>query len=228
MRKNICCVLLEYCGGVRTDALHKRLSKWNPDYKINVLDNASPRNKSQFITHQNEENSGVGGGIIDALRIARMEHAKYLFLIVNDIIPVTKIEVRNFELILTRYPEIVQLSASITKNSDQAAHYPWMIDRGKWETRLVPHSDILCCVLDVDFIQQFGGFPASKSGWGYDWEIAYQARLKNRKIVISDFFKIKHINDAEKKAPCVSEEKHEELQKIYDARYGSHKIIFEY
>ncbi|WP_143306401.1 hypothetical protein [Chitinophaga vietnamensis] len=225
MKSNICCVLLEYCGGKQTDALYTRLAKWNPGYKINVLDNASNQNKSRFITHQNMVNSGIGGGIIDALRIARKEQAKYLLLLVNDIVPITRIEIRNFELILAQYPEVVQLSASITKHSDQAAHYPWMIDQAQWQNRVVPHADILCCAMDIDFIQEFGGFPDSRSGWGYDLELAYQARIRQRKIVVSDFFKVRHVND--KTGATTSAEKRAELERVYDARYGSYKVIFE-
>ncbi|TCS89817.1 hypothetical protein EDD80_10114 [Anseongella ginsenosidimutans] len=227
MRKKICCVLLEYCGGWRTDLLYRKFKKWNPGYDINVLDNASHESRSTVITHQNEENSGVGGGIIDSLKIARDQGAQYLFLVVNDIVPITRIEMKYFEIILDNHPEIVQLSASITKNSDQGGHYPWMVSNREHKNRAVLHSDILCCALDIDFIESFGGFPMSKSGWGYDWEIAYQAKLLQRKIVISDFFKVKHVNYLTKNNEEIRQEKRRELRRVYNERYGSYKVMFD-
>ncbi|QJB32203.1 hypothetical protein HF329_13050 [Chitinophaga oryzae] len=225
MRK-VCCVILEYCGGAQTDKLHKKLSAWNPSHTIYVLDNASPHNTCSCITHRNEHNSGIGGGIRDALQLARTTGADVLLLIVNDVVPVTKIDIGYYEELLNRFPDVVQVSASITRNTAQAANYPWMIDAGSRENRVVPHADLLCCAIDIDFVENFGGFPPSRGGWGYDWEIAYHADLLKKKIVVCDFFKVKHIHPDTPKTGPQHEDKYEELVRIYDAKYGSYRTIF--
>ena len=226
MSKNTCCIILEYCGGKKTDSLYLKLTRWNPGYSIHILDNASHQNRCSFITRQNVTNSGIGGGIIDCLKMAKDEGAKYLFFIANDIVPLTRIEIAYFEEMLEKFPGIVQLSASITKNSDQGRHFPWMINQRASENRVAPHSDILCCALNIDFIERFGGFPFSRGGWGYDWEIAYQAKLSQKLIVISDYLKIKHINESGKQDEQSKLQKLRELQKIYDQKYGSCNTIF--
>ncbi|QEC51470.1 hypothetical protein [Anseongella ginsenosidimutans] len=153
------------------------------------MDNASHESRSTVITHQNEENSGVGGGIIDSLKIARDQGAQYLFLVVNDIVPITRIEMKYFEIILDNHPEIVQLSASITKNSDQGGHYPWMVSNREHKNRAVLHSDILCCALDIDFIESFGGFPMSKSGWAMTGKLPIRQSYCNEKLLLVIFLR---------------------------------------
>src|SRR5690242_6336861 len=75
-------VILEYCGGRRTDHLVERLRSWNPGREIAVLDNASPSNRCSYITHSNACNTYVGGGIIDCYKLAESRNCDNLFFIV--------------------------------------------------------------------------------------------------------------------------------------------------
>ncbi|MEW4924693.1 hypothetical protein [Algibacter sp. 2305UL17-15] len=224
MKNEIFCIILDYCGGVRTNILYKKLTKWNPGFKIHVLDNASPENKCDFITHQNKINSGVGGGIRDCIKLAREYGSKYVMFIANDIVPVTKIDIGHLMEIMEFNDDVVQISASLTKNSDKK-YYPWMTNMDNGDNRLVHHADLLCSILDLDFIESFGGFPESKSGWGYDWEIGYQAKIKNKKIVISDLYRIKHVNDIKNNSSETWNIKLQELKRVYNKRYGNFNVI---
>ncbi len=221
MYSNVFCVILEYCGGKATDTLYQKLSRWNPNFVINVLDNASPTNKSIFITHQNKFNSGVGGGIMDCITLAKEKRARYLLFITNDIIPVTKIDFAHLIQIIELNSDVIQISTSLTKNSDKK-YYPWMTCMGKYDNRIVRHSDLLCSLLDIEFIDSFGGFPYSVSGWGYDWEIGYQAKLKEKKIVICDQYRIRHNNTT---SQDILDKKFKELTEVYNKRYGNYRKI---
>lgn len=221
---SVFCVILEYCGGRSTYNLYQKLSKWNPCFEIHVLDNASPENKTDYISYQNVTNSGIGGGIRDCIRLARDSGSKYLLFITNDIVPITKIDIWHLKEIMSKNQNVVQISTSLTKNSDKK-YYPWMINMGRNENRIVRHADLLCSLINLDFIESFGGFPESKSGWGYDWEIGYQAKIKNKKIVVSDFYKIKHINDHKKNSPEVLNWKLQEQKEVYDRIYGDFNLI---
>ncbi|MGB5820425.1 MAG: hypothetical protein WBG90_13155 [Saonia sp.] len=218
------CMILDYCGGTQTDELFRRLSKWNSNFRINLLDNSSPTNKSKFITHQNDINSGVGGGIKDCIKLAMDDNKKYLMFITNDIVPITKIDFLHLIHIMKHNPDVVQVSASLTKNSDKK-YYPWMINVGNKDNRIVRHADLLCCLLDLSFLQSFGGFPESNSGWGYDWEIGYQARLKKKKIVICDQYKIKHVEKTNSDSHHMRQQKMMELKEVYNMRYGDYRIL---
>jgi hypothetical protein len=78
-------VILEYCGGARTDALHEKLSTWNPAHTIRVLDNASPACRATCVTDHNLVNSFIGGGIKDCLALAKKEACRYVLIVMNDI-----------------------------------------------------------------------------------------------------------------------------------------------
>lgn len=215
-------VILEFCGGKRTNLLYEKLSAWNPSATIHILDNASPQNKCKYITHQNSKNSGIGGGIKDCIRLACENDCRYLFLITNDIIPVTKLDMNHLSDIISYNKGIVQLSVSLTQDSDKK-YYPWMLNQGQGNNRVVTHADILCCVLDTEFIKQFGGFPDSWSGWGYDWELSYQAGVQNKKIVICDRYKVEHI---QKTILSKEKVKMNELKSVYNKKYGDYRVIY--
>ncbi len=224
MKKKTFCIILEYCGGAKTDALFQKLSKWNPDYNIHILDNASVNNRCSYITHQNLSNTGIGGGIKDCLRFARNSRAEYLFFMTNDIIPINEIDIGHLEQIIIHHQDIVQLGVSLTRDSDKQ-YYPWMINQGENDNRIVRHSDLLCCFLNLDFIESFGGFPDSRSGWGYDWEIGYQARINNKKIVICDAYSIRHVDQNKENAQQIRDTKFMELKEVYNKKYGDYKVI---
>ncbi|PRX55255.1 glycosyltransferase family 2 protein [Flagellimonas meridianipacifica] len=222
MMDKVFCVILDYCGGSRTDKLFLKLSKWNPNFKIHILDNDSPSNKSNYITHQNKFNSGVGGGIVDCISLAKLNNSKYILFIANDILPVTRIDFQHLLEIIECNSDVIQISTSLTKNSDKK-YYPWMYNRGNKDNRIVRHADLLCSLLRIDFIDSFGGFPKSRSGWGYDWEISYQAKLQRKKIVVCDYYRVKHLD--EKKSTTVWNKKLEEVIEIYNKRYGDYRLI---
>lgn len=223
-------VILEYCGGARTDALYQQLSAWNPDYLIEVLDNASPHRRSRYITRQNSVNSGVGGGICDCVALAENLGATYVLVITNDIEPVTKIDFGALEALALRYPGIVQLGCATRADSDKSIRYPWMARHTRDTYRIVAHCDILCCLLRLDFLRSFNGFPPSKSGWGYDWEVAYQANRQGKQVVISDGHVIGHTQrptfSLRRRRFKADMQKWEELKAIYSQRYENFEELF--
>ena len=214
-------IILDYCGGSKTDKLYEQLKAWNPDTRIHILDNASPSEKSRYITHQNRMNSFIGGGIKDCISLAKENKSKFLLFITNDIRLLNKIYLKSLERIMFSNPDMVQLSVSLTPSSDK--NYPWMFNQGRNELREVHHSDFLFTLLRLSFIEDFGGFPDSKSGWGYDWEFGYHAHHRKKMIVISDQFLIEHLGNRENVSW-----KHEEMCKIYNAKYGDYRKIFQY
>lgn len=222
-------IILEYCGGQTTDALYEKLAQWNPGYKINVLDNCSPGNKSKYITHQNKANTYVGGGIKDCINLAKQHNCKYLFFVVNDLEIVNCLDIRYLENLMEKDHTVVQAGISVTDDSDKARYYEWMANKGKDKDRVVRHCDLLCCMIRLDFIDEFGGFLDSKSGWGYDWELAHQAKLRNKKIVISDKFLCRHKAETDKWADASAllskKRKKKELVKTYNERYGDYRLI---
>src|SRR5262245_34901984 len=110
-------VILEYRGGTRTDALHARLSRWNPGATIHVLDNASPGDLCSVVTHRNTVNSYVGGGIRDCIALAESLGAAYLFYSANDVDLVDPLRLAEFEAILDRDPRAVMVSCALTEDS---------------------------------------------------------------------------------------------------------------
>jgi cephalosporin hydroxylase len=225
MESKIFPVILEFCGGAKTDVLYDDLTAWNPGYKVNVLDNCSPYNRSRRVTHQNSSNSYIGGGIRDCLQLA--DRAEYILFIANDIEPVTPISIEYLQDLIQTDETLVQVGVSLTLDSDKVSVYPWMASRGRGDERTVPHCDLLCCVLRLDFIRAFGGFPNSKSGWGYDWEIAYQAKLCGRRIIVTDKCAVRHSGDASRLEHALGRDfnRLSELKDIYGPRYGDFSEI---
>lgn len=215
-------LILEYCGGSRTDALFDQMETWNPGRQIDVLDNASPTNLCSRVTQYNRVNSFIGGGIIDAFRIAETRNCDNLFFLVNDIDPITPIVVGQFEAELLRNERLIQVAASVTIGSSPHTNaYPWMVAQPSQQLRRVPHSDLLCCIIPTSFVRSFGGFPMSRGGWGYDWELAYQARVRDRHIAVADWCVVRHIDNSD----AVSKRnKHIEMLDIYKSRYPKFEL----
>jgi hypothetical protein len=218
-------VILEFCGGARTDYLNDCLRSWNPRREIAVLDNASVNNRCTCITHQSHENTYIGGGILRCLELASLHNCDTLFLVVNDIQPATPIVIDDFEREMKSDLTLVQIGAAITSDSTpQAGLYPWMIAQPRRSLRRVPHSDLLCCILNVPFIRAFGDFPQSRGGWGYDLEIAYQGLIKHRSIAIADWCTVKHedtnVNASVPGGYFISQQdKYAEMRAVYRHRY---------
>jgi len=220
-------VILEYCGGSRTDALYNQLVSWNPKYRINVLDNASPLDRACCVTHTNSANSYIGGGIQDCITLADMSGHPYVLIIMNDVELLTPLYIHAFESIVESSVETIQVSASFTHDTPQVSQSPWMARRDGQSSRLAPHSDILCCLLRIDFIKSFGGFPPSKAGWGYDLELACQANWNNKSIVIVDDCVARHGRDRSRSIAALGEafNKRREMQDAYRARYGDFEAL---
>jgi hypothetical protein len=214
-------VILEYCGGSVTDDLYSGLTRWNPRRSIAVIDNASPRNRCTCITHQNSHNTYIGGGLQDCIRLAEAQGSDFLFFVANDICPQSPIDINRFECAMSDNRCVVQVGAAVTPTSDKANCYPWMVAQNGRDTRPVPHCDLLCCILRLSFIREFGGFPPSRSGWGYDWDIAYQAACRGRVVMISDLDIISHHGGDAGGVPVAGceEDKRAEMLAVYADRY---------
>lgn len=215
-------VILEFCGGDATDSLYEHLAMWNPKYSISVLDNCSPHNCSRYVTHRNTVNAYIGGGIRSCIKLAEEAGSRYLLFIANDVEPVTVLRIDHLEEMIESDTNIVQLGVSLTLDSDKISYYPWMANHGKAENRVVPHCDLLCCILRLDFVRDFGGFPDSKSGWGYDLEIAYHANVREKRILIADEYTVRHAGDTARSDFALGKRfnKLKELKEIYAPRYG--------
>ncbi|TKG94393.1 hypothetical protein EYV94_14030 [Puteibacter caeruleilacunae] len=222
MKKDIFCVILDYCGGLETDNLYEKLSAWNPEYNIEILDNASPENKSRNISITSSANSGIGGGIKDCINQCKSRGSRYLLFITNDIVPITKIDFELMANVMMYNDGVALVSPSLSLDSDKP-YYPWMTCQKKGENRVVPHADFLCCLFDTQIIDSFGGFPDSRSGWGYDWEFAYHSRSQNKRMVVCDSMIIKHLE--ENLNPIIEMQKQIELKRIYDQRYGDYRKL---
>src|SRR5262245_38948338 len=216
-------VILEYCGGSRTDALHEKLSTWNPAYTIRVLDNASPSCRSARITDQNRVNSFIGGGIRDCLALAKIEGYRYVLIVMNDVELLTPLDISLFEKIMEADSRIVQLGSALTEDSLQSRVYPWMARLTQDQIRQVPLCDLLCCMLRLDFIEAFCNFPDSKSGWGYDVEIAYRAFENLKTIVICDWSLARHSDESRASRIALGSDfdKSKEMNEVYGQRFGS-------
>jgi hypothetical protein len=210
--------ILEYCGGDRTDRLHRQLGDWNPKHSISVLDNASPRNRCHCITHQNTTNSFIGGGIIDCVKLAEHHGAEYILLVMNDTVPCAPLHIDAFETILDARPEVVQISCALTKTSPITRIYPWMAWHAGWGVRPVPISDMVFSIFRLDFLRSFGGFPLSKGAWGYDRDLSYHALRQNKTILISDQHVVSHAPTGPPPVGTRAEKKREMLA-IYEPRY---------
>lgn len=215
-------VVLEYCGGERTDELFSQLRSWNPGARILVLDNASPAKLASCVTHRNSVNSYVGGGINDCIDLARAEGADYLFFCANDIRILDRLDIAEFQRVADLDPLVVQFSCSVTPDSTQATNFPWMVRRHGSAIRRVRQADLVCCLIRLDFLTTFGGFPSSKGGWGYSAELAFHAKLLGRKIYVDDRCTFEHLS---RKRVVVTEwgetvDKSTEVARIYSKRYG--------
>jgi GT2 family glycosyltransferase len=220
-------IILDFCGGRKTDALVETISAANPRRHIFVLDNASPRKRSRYISYQNARNSYIGGGINDCLELARQNGGRYLMFFTNDIIFTADVNIAAMESIMDSNSDVVQIGASVTNNSTQAKSYPWMIRQNGTTPRVVPHCDLICSMLRLSFIEEFGGFPPSLSGWGYDWELAYQAKSKGYRVLVDDSCCVRH---SEYKGELRCEDgriidKQLELEAIYNQRYGHYRRL---
>lgn len=215
-------VVLEYCGGERTDKLVSQLRAWNPGAGIFVLDNASPKNRASCVTHRNNANSYIGGGFIDCIDLARAQGARYLFFCANDIEILDRLNIAEFQSVLDLDAQVVQFSCSVTPDSTQATNFPWMVRRVGGAIRRVRQADLVCCLIRLDFLATFGGFPLSKGGWGYSAELAFHAKLQGKKIYVNDRCTFQHLG---RKRAVVTEsgetiDKSTEVTSIYSRRYG--------
>jgi hypothetical protein len=221
-------VILEYCGGRRTDALYERLSLWNPGYTIRVLDNASPACRAAHITDRNLLNSFIGGGIKDCMTLARKEACRFVLIVMNDVELLTPLDISSFEEIMEADASIVQIGTALTGDSPQTRGYPWMARLTPNRIRRVPHCDLLCSMLRLDFVEAFCNFPDSKGGWGYDFEIACQALERFRTIVICDRSLARHRGESWRSRMALGSnfDKDEEMQQVYAGRFRDcHKIL---
>jgi Glycosyl transferase family 2 len=219
-------VILEYRGGPRTDALHEKLSTWNPAHTIRVLDNASPTCRAARITDHNRVNSFIGGGIKDCLALARKEECRYVLIVMNDIELLTPLDISRFEEIMEANTSIVQIGPALTDDSPQTHRYPWMARLTRNQIRRVPHCDLLCSLLRLDFIESFCTFPDSKSGWGYDLEIAYRALEKLRTIAICDWSLARHRGESRSRIALAYDfDKLKEMEEVYGQRFRDSQQI---
>lgn len=216
-------VILDYKGGTRTDSLYEDLTGFNEKMDLSVLDNASPQGVSKYANVFNAQNSYIGGGIRDCIKLARSANKQFLLFITNDIKIKRHFHLPELEKILLQDDDVVQVSASLSNTSDKS-YYPWMYSSGRTGIRRVHHADFLFTFIRISFVEFFGGFPNSKSGWGYDWEFSYQAARHKRKILICDDLEIEHHARHEVKNYWKSQE----LKQVYNRRYGDYKTISPY
>lgn len=221
-------VILDYCGGGRTDRLYEKIAADNPGRAIHLLDNASPRLRSKHATHRNEVNTYIGGGIRDCVALAERRGCAFLFFVVNDIKALDALRIADFEELMGRDDDVVQVSAALTGGSDKVQFAPHMTSRGT-AARIVPHANLLACLLRLDFIAGFGGFPESKSGWGYDLDIAYRAARLGKKIVVSDRCRIEHANTVRtmRLESGLVLDKAAEMESVYRRRFAGEYADFE-
>jgi hypothetical protein len=213
--------VLEYCGGEKTDKLFAQLRSWNSGANIFVLDNASPTNRASCVTHRNGVNSYIGGGLLDCINLAQAQGARYLFFCANDIKILNRLNIAEFQRVLDLDAQVVQFSCSVTPDSTQATNFPWMVRRHGGAIRRVRQADLVCCLIRLNFLATFGGFPLSKGGWGYAAELAFQAKLQGKKIYVSDRCTFQHLA---RKPAVVTEsgetvDKSTEATSIYSRRY---------
>lgn len=220
-----CAIILDYCGGEATNKLYEEMKLMNPQNEILVYDNGSHANASKYVTHSSGYNTFVGGGIINSIRIAMKEGCRYLLLITNDVVFKNMVVIDELVERMELIPDLVQISTSLTPSSDKVAIYPWMEyqPQGVLDYREVPHSDLLCSLLRLDFIRSFGGFPISIGGWGYDLELGYQAKLQNKKVEVCDKFILHH--DDTNVSQMLNAYKAKEMMQLYNDRYGDYSKI---
>lgn len=190
-----------------------------------VIDNGSKQRVSSYANVSLRENIFIGGGIKHCLHLASEVNATHCLFVTND---VRFVDFTNFEMMLevVQDPNVVQASAALFKQSDKTARYPWMEKFDSPGVRPVPHADFLCSVLNLSFISSFSGFPNSIGGWGYDLEMAYQAYIMNKKIVVVDEVVIIHVGHSPENNPILAKFKYNEMCRIYQDKYiNSSSII---
>jgi hypothetical protein len=219
-------VLLDYCGGERTDALYGRIAGWNPGATIYVLDNASPHDAPSCATHRNAVNSYVGGGIRDCVAIAKQAGAEFLFLCTNDVEILDRLSIAEFEAMALADPDVAMISCALSGDSCQANAFPWMVRRTGKGVRQIHHSDLNCCLFRLAFIESYGGFPPSLGGWGYAHEISYHAKLQSKKILLCESCTIRHLHASNElileNGDVVNKQR--ERIAVYSKRYGDWRI----
>ena len=217
-------VILDFCGGRRTDRMAARLSRWNPGAEIRVLDNASPTGAARSVTHRNATNSFVGGGICDAIRLAEATGAQYLFFSANDVGLPEKLVFADFEAMMDADADAVLISCAMTPDSGpQVNRFPWMRQRLGGRVRQVRQADLICCLIRLEHIRSFGGLPVSMGGWGYAEQIAFHARLRGKKILINDRCAVRHTRLRKHILSPAGDliSKEEEACAVYAPLYGS-------
>ena len=224
--KNTVFAILDYCGGERTDALYGRVAAWNPGAPMLVLDNASPRDAPSSATHRNAENSYIGGGIRDCVALAEAAGVDFLFFCTNDVEILDPLHIAEFERLALADPAVVMASASLSVDSCQAHIFPWMVRRRGGGVRRIHHADLNCCLLRLAFLRSYGGFPPSLGGWGFAHEIAYQAKLQKKKILVHDGCSIRHLRATAELVLDSGEvvDKQQERVAVYTKRYGDWRI----
>lgn len=219
-------VILDYRGGARTDALRARLQGWNPTVPVLVLDNGSPDRRAAQVAQRNPVNRYVGNGIKDCLALARERGAGYCFFCANDVQPTAPIDLSALRDVMARSDDVVQASCAVTADSAQAAHFPWMVAREAGGFRRVRHADVLACLLRLEFIDSFGGFPDSVGGWGYDREIGWQAQRLGRTVLVCDDAVVHHVKSPRLRLECGRDwDRHAEMRAIYASRYPGQPVL---
>ena len=141
--------------------------------------------------------------------------------IANDIECLTPLRFSRFAEIVTTHPTVVHVSAALSRDSVQAAIFPWMITRNCTGARPVKHADLLVSCVDLDFLASFGDFPPSLGGWGYSWELAFHADRVGRTIMVLDDCVVRHVNSGPEDDRAMARKAKElEVARVYHQRYG--------
>jgi len=141
----------------------------------------------------------------------------------NDIELLTPLDISIFEKIMEADSRIVQVGSALTEDSLPIGVYPWMARLTQDQIRQVPICDLLCCMLRLDFIEAFCTFPDSKSGWGYQLEIAYRAFENFKTIAICDWSLARHSDESRASRIALGSDfdKSKEMDEVYKQRFGS-------
>jgi GT2 family glycosyltransferase len=219
-------VILDYRGGARTDGLRVALQSWNTGMPVLVLDNGSPDRRASVIAKRNPTNRYIGNGIKDCLWLARQRGARFCFFCANDVKPIGPIDILALRDVMARCQDVVQISCAVTPDAAQADHFPWMVARAAGGFRHVRHADMLACLLRLDFIDSFGGFPDSVGGWGYDRELGWHAQRLGQRILICDDAVVEHVKSPELRLESGDDwDRRAEMRAIYARRYPADPVL---
>lgn len=153
--------------------------------------------------------------------LAKQAGARYLLFVASDVECVTRIDFAHLEQLISDDARVAQISVAITPDSAQAHSFPWMTQAASGRVRVVPHADFFISIFDVAFIESFGGFPESRGGWYFDWELAYQAKRQSRLILVADSCVVRHDwLPQDDQAAHRRAEKRREAERVYRAKYG--------